>query len=137
MPAKVDTLNPPSMPTPVGLYSNLGITSGGRLAFIAGQLAVAEDGTIVGEGDIDTQIERCFRNIELALEALGAGWPQLVKMTTYVTSDDAIADFYRVRERLFATFFPNRAYPPNTLLVVKRLVRPEFMVEIEGVAMVP
>jgi enamine deaminase RidA (YjgF/YER057c/UK114 family) len=133
----VETRNPPSMAAPAGLYSHLGITSGGRIAFIAGQLPFAEDGSIVGaNGDIDAQVERCFQNIELALSALGVGWPQLVKMTTYVTSGGSVADFYRVRQRLFETFFPDGHYPPNTLLVVKSLIRPEFMVEIEGVAIV-
>jgi enamine deaminase RidA (YjgF/YER057c/UK114 family) len=91
---------------------------------------------MVGVGDIDAQIERCFRNIGLVLESLGGSWKHLAKMTTYVTSPEAIGDFYRVRERLYEELFPDGAYPPNTLLVVSRLVRPEFLVEIEGLAVV-
>ena len=98
--------NPSSMAKPRGLYSHLGVAPHSRLAFIAGQLSVDEDGRIVGEGDIDAQIERCFRNIELALRALDRGWAQLAKMTTYLTTQEAIADFYRVRARLFDEFFP-------------------------------
>jgi enamine deaminase RidA (YjgF/YER057c/UK114 family) len=134
-----DTLkivNPPSMPAPRGLYSHLAIAPHARLAFIAGQLSVDADGKLVGEGDIDHQIERCFRNVELALRALGVGWAQLAKMTTYVTAPQGIDDFYRVRERLFPGFFPDGKYPPNTLLVIDQLVRPEFLVEIEGIAVV-
>jgi enamine deaminase RidA (YjgF/YER057c/UK114 family) len=128
--------NPQSLGAPRGLYSHVSVAPHARLAFIAGQLAVDHDGAIVGEGDIDRQIERCFRNVELALRALGVGWQQLAKMTTYVTSDEAIDDFYRVRAQLFDEFFPDGRYPPNTLLVVSRLVRPEFLVEIEGIAVV-
>lgn len=132
----VEFTNPPSMAPPRGLYSHLGVAPHSRLAFIAGQLSVDEDGTLVGEGDIDAQIEQCFRNIELALRALDCGWAQLVKMTTYLTTQEAIDDFYRVRARLFDEFFPDKKYPPNTLLVISQLVRPEFLVEIEGIAVV-
>jgi enamine deaminase RidA (YjgF/YER057c/UK114 family) len=134
-----DTLeitNPPSMPAPRGLYSHLGIAPHARLAFIAGQLSVDDDGVLVGEGDIDRQIEGCFRNIELALRALGVGWGQLAKTTTYVTTPQAIDDFYRVRARLFPDFFPDGKYPPNTLLVIEQLVTAEFLIEIEAIAVV-
>ena len=132
----VEMRSPPSLPAPVGLYSHISVVPHARLAFIAGQLAVGEDGAIVGEGDIDQQIERCFRNIGLALQSLGVGWQHLAKMTTYVISEEAIDDFYRVREQLFNEFFPDGKYPPNTLLVVRRLVRSEFLIEIEAVAVV-
>ena len=114
----------------------LGIAPHARLAFIAGQLSVDDDGVLVGEGDIDRQIEGCFRNIELALRALGVGWGQLAKTTTYVTAPQGIDDFYRVRARLFPDFFPDGKYPPNTLLVIDQLVTPEFLIEIEGIAVV-
>jgi 2-iminobutanoate/2-iminopropanoate deaminase len=125
--------NPETLPEPVGLYSHFAAGTG-RVAFIAGQLAVGPQGELVGEGDIDAQVERCFRNVELVLQALGGGWPNLAKMTTYVTTPEAIGDFYRVRATLYEEFFPNGQYPPNTLLVVSRLVRPEFLIEIEGAA---
>jgi enamine deaminase RidA (YjgF/YER057c/UK114 family) len=131
-----EIVNPSSMPAPRGLYSHLGIAPHARLAFIAGQLSIDADGKLVGEGDIDRQIECCFGNVELALRALGVGWAQLAKMTTYVTAPQGIDDFYRVRERLFPGFFPDEKYPPNTLLVIDQLVRPEFLVEIEGIAVV-
>jgi enamine deaminase RidA (YjgF/YER057c/UK114 family) len=124
------------MPEPVGLYSHVAVAPQARVAFIAGQLSVGADGEIVGAGDIDAQIERCFRNVQLVLKSIGGDWPNLAKMTTYVTAPDAIADFYRVRARLYDEFFPDGGYPPNTLLVVSRLVRPEFLIEIEGVAVV-
>jgi enamine deaminase RidA (YjgF/YER057c/UK114 family) len=126
-------VNPSTLPEPVGLYSHVTV-GGGRVAFIAGQLSVGADGEIVGVGDIDSQIETCFRNVGLALEAVGGTWRNLAKTTTYVTTPEAIDDFYRVRARLFEELFPDAAYAANTLLVVSRLVRPEFLVEIEGLA---
>jgi 2-iminobutanoate/2-iminopropanoate deaminase len=132
----LEILNPPGLAAPRGHYSHVGLAPRARLAFVAGQLAVDEDGAIVGEGDFDRQAERCFRNVGLALTSLGVGWGQLAKMTTYVTSEKTLDDFYRVRERLFEEFFPDGGYPPNTLVVVSRLVRPEFLIEIEAVAVV-
>jgi enamine deaminase RidA (YjgF/YER057c/UK114 family) len=71
------------------------------------------------------------------LESIGATWANLAKMTTYVTTPEAIDDFYRVRATLYEELFPGGDYPPNTLLVVSRLVRPEFLVEIESLAVLP
>jgi enamine deaminase RidA (YjgF/YER057c/UK114 family) len=53
-----------------------------------------------------------------------------------VSADSYIEPFYQAREKLFAEagWYPDGGYPPNTLLVVARLVRPEFMIEIEAVA---
>ena len=58
----------------------------------------------------------------------------VTKFTTYVSEPGYIEAFYQAREKLFAELYPAGDHPPNTLLVVTRLVRPEFMVEIEAVA---
>jgi enamine deaminase RidA (YjgF/YER057c/UK114 family) len=118
------------------MYSHLGVAPHARLAFIAGQLSVDAEGGLVGEGDMDRQIEGCLHNIELALQALGVGWGQLARMTTYVTTPQGIEDFYRVRKQLFPKFFPDGKYPPNTLIVIQQLVSPEYLIEIEGIAVV-
>jgi 2-iminobutanoate/2-iminopropanoate deaminase len=133
----LELYNPPTLPEPVGLYSHVALAPSARVAFIAGQLSVGPEGEVVGVGDIDAQIERSFRNVGLVLESFGGGWKNLAKMTTYVTSPEAIGDFYRVREALYAEFFPDGEYPPNTLLVISRLVRPEFLIEIEGLDVLP
>jgi enamine deaminase RidA (YjgF/YER057c/UK114 family) len=68
------------------------------------------------------------------LAAAGSELGDVLKMTTYVTDAALIDDFYRVREVLFADLFPDGVYPGNTLLVISRLVRPEFLIEIEALA---
>jgi len=60
----------------------------------------------------------------------------VAKLTTYLTRADDIEDFYRVRRELFAELYPEGGYPPNTLLVVDRLVFPDCLIEIEAVAAV-
>ena len=60
-----------------------------------------------------------------------------MKFTTYLVSAELISQFYEVREELFPELYPSGKYPPNTLLVIDRLVKPEFLLEIEAIAYVP
>jgi enamine deaminase RidA (YjgF/YER057c/UK114 family) len=58
----------------------------------------------------------------------------IVRLQTFLTRSDDIAGFMKARQEAFPTYFPTKVYPPNTLLVVDRLVRPELLVEIEAMA---
>jgi len=121
--------------TPVGLYSHaVPLPPGSTLLAVSGQLSVDADGNTVGAGDFETQMRQVFANLTTVLHAAGAEPSSLVKMTTYLVDPGTIHDFYRVREVLFADLFPDGVYPGNTLLVVSRLVRPEFLIEIEALA---
>lgn len=130
----VSISNPPGLGVPVGLYSHVSQAEGGRLVFVAGQVAVDQNGALVGDADIGSQVRQVYKNVGTALDGAGAGWGDVVKMTTYLTSEAYIEGFYTAREELFSSYFPSAAYPPSTLLVVRRLVRPEFLVEIEAIA---
>lgn len=131
----IEISNPSIMPGPVGQYSHLSVVpTAGRMAFISGQVPVDDSGEVVGRDDFEAQTEQVFRNLELALKALGCNWANLAKMTTFITSADFLDDFRAMRARLFPEYFPDSVYPANTLLVVSGLVRPEFLVEIEGIA---
>ena len=121
--------------SPVGLYSHaVPLPAGSQLLCVSGQLSVDAEGNSVAEGDFDGQMRQVFSNLATVLEAAGAGLGDVVKMTTYLTDAALIDDFYRVREVLFADYFPDGVYPGNTLLVISRLVRPEFQIEIEALA---
>jgi enamine deaminase RidA (YjgF/YER057c/UK114 family) len=121
--------------SPVGLYSHaVPLPAGSQLLCVSGQLSVDAEGNSVAEGDFDGQMRQVFSNLATVLEAAGAGLGDVVKMTTYLTDASLIDDFYRVREVLFADYFPDGVYPGNTLLVISRLVRPEFQIEIEALA---
>jgi enamine deaminase RidA (YjgF/YER057c/UK114 family) len=126
-----DYLNPPGVPAPLGLYSHA--TRAGDLLFIAGQLGVREDGSLAGE-DLATQARQTYDNIGTILASQGAGFGDVLKYTTYVVSPDLLASFASAREEIFRTLYPDGGYPANTLLVIDRLVKPEFLIEIEAVA---
>jgi 2-iminobutanoate/2-iminopropanoate deaminase len=120
---------------PIGLYSHGFMTEPqGRLLYVAGQLAVGTAQELIGEGDFDAQMRQVFGNFGAVLEAAGLTFNHVVKFTTYLTTAEHIERFYALRERLFPSLFGRATYPPNTLLIVARLVRPEFMIEVEGIA---
>jgi enamine deaminase RidA (YjgF/YER057c/UK114 family) len=131
----VTYLNPPSAPPVQGMYSH--VARAGELAFIAGQVAIDAKGNPVGVGDLSAQVNQVFENLGLILKDLGTDFEQVVQFTTYLTSADSIPIWMSARSALFPKLFPAGKYPPNTLLVIDRLVKPEFMLEIEAIARVP
>lgn len=124
-------VNPEGAPSPIGMYSNL--SRAGDLLFVAGQVGLGVDGELVGEG-LEEQTAQAFANIAAVLGSQGASLRDVTKFTTYLVSAEEIGRFFEVRERLFPDLFPAGEYPPNTLLVVDRLVRPELRVEVEAIA---
>jgi len=124
--------NPSEMSQPYGLYSQMSHTGGG-LHFVAGQLAIDDDGTVIGKGDLAVQLREVFRRLELAARSVGLGLGDVAQFTTYVASPDLIGEFYEARAGLFKEVYPDGNYPPNTLLAVARLVDPELLVEVQAV----
>ena len=133
---KVDYLNPEGACRPHGLYSHAAKAHSGPLAFVAGQLAVDACGNIVGIYDFDAQFAQVFENLGAVLKGLGASFDDVVKFTTYLVQSHDVEKFMRARDALFPTLFVSASYPPNTLLVVDRLVKEEFLIEVEAVARV-
>jgi enamine deaminase RidA (YjgF/YER057c/UK114 family) len=133
----VTYVNPPSAPPVQGMYSHVARMAPGELAFIAGQVAIDAKGNPVGVGDLAAQVDQVFANLGLILEDLGIDFESIVQFTTYITSADYIPGFMTARAALFPKLFPGGKYPPNTLLVIDRLVKPEFMLEVEAIARVP
>jgi len=125
----VQLSNPSSIHAPLG-YSHLAVVTGGELIIIAGQVPMDAKGRLVGAGDFAAQTAQVFRNVLAALEAAGAGPRSLVKITTFVTDITQIAAFREIRDQ----FLDPAHQPASTLVQVARLVRPEWMIEIEAVA---
>jgi enamine deaminase RidA (YjgF/YER057c/UK114 family) len=126
--------NPKTMGAPLSLYGQIARVRASEFVFISGQLATGLDGKVVGADDFDAQMKQVFSNIEAALRSVGATFANVVQFTTYLVHSQDVANFRRVREQLFPTMFPTHRYPPNTLLVVDRLVQEIFLIEIETIA---
>ena len=123
--------NPDVLGKPLGQYSQITRVKASEFLFIAGQVATDPNSKVVGADDFDAQCLQTFANIEAALKSAGAGWSNVVEFTTYLVHSQDIAKFMAFRLREFPKMFANGAYPPNTLLIVDRLVQEPFLVEVQ------
>jgi enamine deaminase RidA (YjgF/YER057c/UK114 family) len=115
-------------------FSQLVIASGTRTIYTAGQVAIDERGALIGAGDLAEQTAQAMRNVGLALAAAGASYADIAKITTYVVNYKP--EHRTVIGRARAPFFANRTPPASTLVGVTALALPEWLVEIEAVAVV-
>jgi enamine deaminase RidA (YjgF/YER057c/UK114 family) len=127
-----EIFSPATLPPPTG-YSHIAKVNKGTLVYIAGQVSSDASGKLVGEGNFEAQVEQVFKNLKLALEAAGASMADIVKMNTYLVaevSQDDVPKMRAIRDRHL-----NKEKPPaSTLVVVSRLARPGWLIEIEVVA---
>jgi enamine deaminase RidA (YjgF/YER057c/UK114 family) len=128
----IKIVNPDTLGKPLGQYSQMTRVKASEFLFIAGQVATDKDGKT--PDDFDAQCVQTFANIEAALKSAGAGWGNVVEFTTYLVHSQDIQKFMQFRLREFPRMFPNGAYPPNTLLVIDRLVREAFLIEVQTTA---
>jgi enamine deaminase RidA (YjgF/YER057c/UK114 family) len=128
----IQRLNPDSLGAPLGQYSHITRVTASEFLFIAGQVGVDKDGKLAG--DFDAQCVQTFANIGAALASQGAGFANVVEFTTYLVHSQDIPKFMAYRTREFPRLFAGDTYPPNTLLMIDRLVREEFLIEVSAVA---
>jgi enamine deaminase RidA (YjgF/YER057c/UK114 family) len=108
------------------------IVNGGRLLYLAGQVANNPDGSVAGVGDWKRQAEKVYENIGHVLRAAGATPASAVKETTWVLDIDS----WRASGTPVRRGFYNGDYPSSTLVEIPGLARAEFLVEIEVIAAV-
>jgi enamine deaminase RidA (YjgF/YER057c/UK114 family) len=130
----IKILNPDTLGKPLGQYSQITRVKASEFLFIAGQLATDKGGKVIGADDFHAQCGQVFANIEAALTSQGASFANVVEFTTYLVHSQDIPKFMAWRLREFPRLFPTGAYPPNTLLIVDRLVQEPFLIEVQTVA---
>ena len=126
--------NPAALGKPLGQYSQITRVKASELLFIAGQVATDASGKLVGANDFDAQCGQVFANIGAALKSQGATFANIVEFTTYLVESQDIAKFMAFRLHEFPRIFANGVYPPNTLLIVDRLVQEPLLIEVQTVA---
>ena len=126
-------LSPSTLPPAPG-YSQIVKVSGGTTIYIAGQVALDEEGQQVGEGDLEQQARQVFTNLVTALSEAGATTSDLVKIGIYVVDHDLdkLQLVRRVRDEVLSVDPP----PASTLLGVERLALPDFLIEADAIAVV-
>ena len=127
----IDYRNAPGLEPPTGLYSH--IAQAGDLVFFSGMASLGPDGRIVGKEDFEHQVREVYRQIGKALEGEGLSYSNIAQMTTYLTKEENVPDFYRVRARVFEELYPDRQYPPNATIIC-RLADPDLLIEIQFIA---
>ena len=128
----IQMLNPDSLGKPIAPYSNLVRVKASEFLFIAGQVGVDKNGKT--PADFEGQCAAVFANIGAALTSQGASFANVVEFTSYLVHSQDIPKFLQYRTREFPHLFAGGAYPANTLLIVDRLVREEFLIEVAAVA---
>ncbi len=129
---QIQILNPEILGKPLGQYSQMTRVKASEFLFIAGQVGADRDGK--APADFDAQCAQVFANLGSALASQGASFANIVEFTTYLVHSQDIPKFMAYRTREFPRLFAGGAYPPNTLLMIDRLVREEFLIEVSAVA---
>jgi enamine deaminase RidA (YjgF/YER057c/UK114 family) len=125
--AEIHIYNPETLGAPLGQYSHVArVKAAKEMLHIAGMLSPGDD--------FDTQCTGVFRQVEAALASAGAGWRNVVQFTTYLVHSQDIPKFMVWRLREFPKMFGEGNYPPNTLLIIDRLVQEQFVVEVQTIA---
>ena len=101
----------------------------GNTLYIAGQVAQDVDGNLVGRGDFEAQVRQVYENLKNIVQEAGGTLQNIVKMTTFLTHYNYIETYRRVRSQ----YLPEPC-PPNTLLIIDSLALPDYMIEIEAIA---
>lgn len=122
--------NPSELSEPKG-YSHVTVATGKRTVFIAGQVALDSGGNLVGAGDLGAQARQAFRNLLAALASVGAAPTDVAKITWYVVnySEDLRPTIAAARREAFGEHAP-----ASTLVGVQALARPDFLIEVEAIA---
>jgi reactive intermediate/imine deaminase len=124
-------LIPETMPKSVG-YSQVAAVTSGTIVFVAGQVALNKAGEIVGKEDFHAQVQQVFENLKAAVEAAGGNFGDVIKLNSYFLDLAHLPEFREVRDKYINVKNP----PASTAVQVPKLFRPEFLVEIEAVAVV-
>ncbi|HSB42558.1 MAG TPA: RidA family protein [Methylomirabilota bacterium] len=120
----------PGMPEPISHFVH--VVRAGRLVFVSGCVASDERGQTVGAGDIVAQTRQAHENIKRCLAAAGATFADVCKVTVYLKNIADRAAVNTVRQQYFGA-----SRPASTLIEISQFVRPDLLIEIEAIAVVP
>jgi 2-iminobutanoate/2-iminopropanoate deaminase len=125
--------NPQGVPAPVGAYSHVARVEVGDAVFIylSGQVAQDHEGNVIGVGDMYAQAVCVHDTIKAILEAHGATMANVIKISTFVTDMSQLASIRGLRTTYFTA-----PYPASTLVAVSALVHPDWLIEMEAVAVI-
>jgi 2-iminobutanoate/2-iminopropanoate deaminase len=101
----------------------------GNTLYVAGQVARDIKGELVGKGDFQAQARQAYTNLKNILQEVGGGLKNIVKMTTILTDSGNVESLRVIRNEFFGDI-----KPPNTLLIIESLASPDYLIEVEAIA---
>jgi enamine deaminase RidA (YjgF/YER057c/UK114 family) len=128
----VERINPSTMRPPAEYYAH--VTRAGNMVFVAGQAAVGKDNKMIGVNDITAQAEEVFRQLQECLNAAGTDLSHVVKLNTFLIRPEDNRPVALVRSKFFRDA---GLLPASTMVIVSRLARPEMLIEVECIAVLP
>jgi enamine deaminase RidA (YjgF/YER057c/UK114 family) len=132
--AQTDFLKPDGL-SPANGYSHVIVAEPGKVVFIAGQVANDHDGKLVGKGDLRAQTVQVFENLKLALAAAGASFDDVVKIGWYVK--EYKPEYLPVLREVRNQYVNSARLPTSTLVGVQSLFQPDYLIEVEAIAVIP
>ena len=128
----IKSYNPPDIWKPFGAFSMAVAQGSGQVLHLKGQVSLSRDGDVIGEGDIELQVETTLKNIQSALGNFGGRMEDVYSLTHHVTDIDAFMTTGHIRNKFFS-----EPFPITTTVEVSRLYHPALMVEITASAEIP
>jgi len=128
----IDSFDPDSVWKPFGAFSQAVVQGTGKIVHLKGQVSLDKEGEIVGERDIDAQVEKALENIKAILSEFGGRMEDIYSLTHHVTNIEEFMKTVRIRTQYFKP-----PYPVTTTVEVTRLYHPDLLVEITGSAEIP
>lgn len=130
---QIQHINPDGMHKHSAFTPAVATIGPGKTIYIGGQNAVNARGEIVGKGDLSTQTIQTMQNVEAVLEASGAGWDQVVKLSIHIVQGNDLLLAFQAAQ----SFLGKIARPPAvTVLIVSGLANPAFLLEVDAIAFV-
>ena len=118
---------------PVGVFSQATVVEAkGRLVFISGMTARRPDGTIAGIGDISEQTRQVCENIKAAVEAAGGTMDDICRVDVYIRNMEQFDAIHKVRREYF-----REPLPASTMVEVVKMTHPDYLIEINAIAVIP
>lgn len=130
-----EIINPEALGAPRGWSNGMLARAGGRLLFVAGQIASDEEGEVRTSGFVD-QFRLALANAVTVVEAAGGGVADIGRLTIYVTDIDAYRGSLSELGPAYRSVM-DRHFPAMALVAVSDLVHPKAMVEVEATAVIP
>ena len=129
--ATIDKFSAPGVFDPATYSQGIKVTQAQTILFLSGQVAYTADGGVAYRGDFKGQARGAYEAIKALVESQGGTMANIVKITTYVTDMRYRLDLAPLREEFFG-----KKGPASTLLEISALAHPDWMIEIEAIAVI-